>query len=126
MLVLHAHGAIGIIALIPERLDVSPAKHVAIHEQGPALVPHQVGHQKTGEGKRGALLGIPLAPKQALSLQLRRHQRRDRQRNTAVLIKAVDQNVGRRPLPRVVADENGDRLADSRHGASLVAVEIRR
>ena len=77
MLVLHAHGAIGVIALIPERLDVGPAEHVAIHEQGPALIPHQMGHEKTREGKRCALLGIPFAPEQPLGLQLRGHQRRD-------------------------------------------------
>ena len=109
MLVLHTHGSIGVIALIPELFDVCPAEHVAIHEQSPALIPHQVGDQKASEGKRRALFRVPFTAKQPLSLQLRRHQRGDRQRNTAVLIKAIDQNIGRRPLSRVVADKYGDR-----------------
>ena len=88
---------------------MSARQHVAIHEQSPVLVSHQVGHQKPGEGKRRALFRVPLTAKQTLSLQLRRHKRRDRQRNAAVLIEAVDQNIGRRPFPRVVADKNGDR-----------------
>ena len=75
-----------------------------------------MGHKKTGEGERCALLGIAGAPVEPLGLQLRGHQRRDRQRHAAVLIQAVDQHIGGRPFPRVVADENRDRRGNGRHG----------
>ena len=108
--VLHAHRRIGLILLIPQGLDVLATEHVAVHENRPSLVAHQVGNQEPREGKGRALFGVPFPAEQTLLLQLRRHQRGDRQRNTAVLIKAVDQNVGGRPFAGVVADENRYRL----------------
>jgi hypothetical protein len=44
---------------------------------------------------------------QSLIFQLRRHQGCNRQRHTAVLIQAIDQNVGGSALTRVVADKIG-------------------
>ena len=78
VLMLHAHRCISIITLVPELADVRAAEHVAIHKQSPALIAHQMGHQETGERKRGALFGISLPPIQTLGLKLRRHQRGDR------------------------------------------------
>ena len=52
-----------------------------------------MGNQEAGEGEGCALLGIPFPLEQSLSFQLRRHQRRDRQRHTAVLIEAVDNTL---------------------------------
>ena len=114
---LDAHSAIVIIALIPQRLDVGLAKHVAIHEQRPALVLHQIGNQETRERKRSALLGIPFTVEQTLVFQLRRHHGCNRQRDTAVLIQAIDQDVGGSALTRVVADKNRNRHVGVRHGA---------
>ena len=123
---LDAHGAIAIIALIPQRLDVGLAEHVAIHEQRPALIPHQIRHQEPRERKRGALLGIPFTVEQPLVFQLRRHQGRNRQRHTAVLIQAVDQNVGGSALTRVVADENRNRQLGGRHGPLVAGGRLSR
>jgi len=86
-----------------------PAEHVAVHEDGPACVAHQMGHQEAGEGEGRALLRI--AGTAVLLAQLFGHDRGDRQRQAAVLIQAVDQHVGGDPLTRVVTDEDGDRSA---------------
>ena len=109
VIMLHAHGTISVIALIPQLLDVGATEHVAIHEQRPTLVTHQMGHQEAGERKACALLGVARACIEPLGLQLRCDQRGDHQRNAAVLIKAVDQHIGGSPFSRVVADENRDR-----------------
>ena len=106
---LHAHGSVAVIPLIPERLDVSTTEHVAIHEQRPALKIHQVGDQKAGERKRGALFGVALAPVEPLGVQLGRHEWCDGQGVGTGLIDAVDQKVGGRTLTRVVSDKNRDR-----------------
>ena len=74
MFVLDTHRAIAIIALIPQRFDVGLAEHVAIHKQRPALIPHQVRHQKPRKRERSALLGIPFTVEQPLVFQLRRYQ----------------------------------------------------
>lgn len=47
MFVLHTHDSIGVIALIPERFDIYPAKHVAIHEQSAARYPIRGGAPKS-------------------------------------------------------------------------------
>ena len=106
MVVLHAHQRIALIAQGPELGDVAAAEHVAVHKDGPALEADQLGHQEATEGEGRALARVALAPVEPLGLQLGRHQRRDRQRHAAVLVEAVDQHVGGRPLSRVVADKD--------------------
>ena len=115
MFVLNAHGTESIIALIPKGLDVAATEHVAIHKNRPTLESHQVGHKKSCERKRSALLRISGTSIEAQFLQLGSDEGRDRQRHAAQLIEAVDQHVGCRPLARVVSDKDRDRLADARH-----------
>ena len=74
VVVLNAEQGKVLVALGPELGDVAAAEHVAVHEDRPALVDHQVGNEKAGEGKISALLGVSLAPVEPLSLQLRREQ----------------------------------------------------
>ena len=74
MIVLHAEQGKAVVALGPELGDIAAAKHVAIHEDRPALVAHQVRNQKTSERESSGLLRVPLSPEEALSLQLRRDQ----------------------------------------------------
>merc|ERR1712185_577817 len=50
MLVLNTHRAVAVIALVPQLFDVPPAEHVAIHEQRPAQVSHQMRYEEAGEG----------------------------------------------------------------------------
>ena len=68
VIVLHAeHGEV-LVELGPEIGDVAAAEHVAVHEDRPALVAHYVWDKKAGEGESCALLGVSLAPIEALSL----------------------------------------------------------
>jgi hypothetical protein len=64
--------------LVPELGDVAATEHVAIHEDRPARVAHQVGYQKAGKREGCALLGVSLSPIEAFSLQLRGYQGDDR------------------------------------------------
>ncbi len=80
VIVLHAEQGEIVIPLVPELGDVAAAEHVAVHEDRPSLVAHQVGNQKACEGESGALLWVSFAPVEALSLQLGRYQRRNCQR----------------------------------------------
>jgi hypothetical protein len=72
VIVLHAHQEEIVAALRPEFGDVTAAEQVAVHEDGPAAVAHQSGHQVAGEGDGRALPGIPRPPVETLALQLRR------------------------------------------------------
>ena len=66
MLVLNAHRPIAVIPLLPQQVDIPSAEHVAVHEQRPALVTHQMGHQKTCKGEGCALLRITFTAIQPL------------------------------------------------------------
>jgi len=63
------HGEL-LISQCPEIGDVAAGEHVAVHEEGPALVAHQIGHQEAGERECGALFWIPRPPVNALDFQL--------------------------------------------------------
>lgn len=109
MAMVHAQQSIAVVAHFPQLNNISPAQHVAIHEDGPSLISHQAGHQKTAEREGCALLRVARAVVEPLGLQLRCDQRCDRQRCTAVLVETVDQNIGGGPLALVVTDEDRDR-----------------
>ena len=71
VIVLHAEQGELVVALGPEFSNVVAAEHVAIHEDRPALVAHQVGDKKAGERESRSLLGVSFAPIEAMSLKLR-------------------------------------------------------
>ena len=60
MVVLNAEQGETVVALGPEFGDILTTEHVAIHEDRPALVAHQVGDKKAAEGEGCALLGVSL------------------------------------------------------------------
>ena len=113
VVVLHAEHREVVVALGPELGDVASAEHVAVHEDSPALVAHQVWDKKAGEGKGGALFGISLAPIEALSLQLGRYQSGYCQGGGAVLDEAIYQNIGCCALSMVKSNEYGNHSSRS-------------
>ena len=71
---LHAEQGEVVIALDPEIGDVAAAEHVAVHDDVPDLIAHQVWDEKGGQGKISAMFRLSLALVKPLACELRRYQ----------------------------------------------------
>lgn len=62
MIMLHAEKSKRFIALVPEFNNIATAEHVAVHEDRPALIAHEVRNYKASEGEGRTLIGVSLTP----------------------------------------------------------------
>src|SRR5262249_47663234 len=98
----HLHGE-PLVAQGPQLRDVVAHEHVAVHEDAPAFVAAEVGHQETREGEFGRLKRVARPGEDRA--ELREHERRDGDRLGAARLDAVREHAERDRLARVVAYE---------------------
>src|SRR5205085_10417218 len=84
-------------------------EHVAIHEDRPAFEAAEIGREEAREGEVARLQRAALAAIHAL--ELREHERRDRDRLGSPRLDRVGENAEGDRLARVEADEDADHAA---------------